>query len=313
MLESRLLARLENKKAQLDALRPLPATAVRRLHEQLTVEWIYNSNAIGGNTLTLRETKLILETGLTIGARSLREHFEVISHKEAIDYVESLAAGEEPVTAFHVQQIHKLLLTRIDDEGAGQYRRLPVTITGADHLPPQSSEIRPLMGEWGDWLIGPALGLQPVVRAALAHHILVAIHPFLDGNGRTARLVLNLMLMRDRYPPAVIERINRRQYYRVLARADSGESAPLVNFVGRAVERSLTLYLEACTPRTGPPAPEDEWLLLREAAQGTPYSQEYLSLLARKGRLEAVKRGRNWYTTRRAVAVYQASVPKKQK
>jgi Fic family protein len=186
-----------------------------------------------------------------------------------------------------------------------------VTIAGADHRPPEPWEVRSLVGEWGDWLIGPALELQSVVRAALAHHILVSIHPFLDGNGRTARLVMNLLLMRDGYPPTVIERINRRQYYRVLARADSGNDAPLVNFVGRAVERSLTLYLEACTPRTGPPAPEDEWLLLREAAQGTPYSQEYLSLLARKGRLEAVKRGRNWHTTRRAVAVYQASVLEK--
>jgi hypothetical protein len=119
---------------------------------------------------------------------------------------------------------------------------------------------------------------------------------------------MNLLLMRDGYPPTIIENAQRRQYYRVLARADVGDEGPLVNLVGRAAERSLTLYLEACTPRTGPPALEEEWVLLREAAQGTPYSQEYLSLLARKGRLEAIKRGRNWYTTRRAVAAYRASV-----
>lgn len=308
MIEPRLLARLEQKKAQLDALRPLPAAAVRRLNEQVTVEWIYNSNAIEGSTLTLKETQLILETGLTIGGKSLREHFEVINHKEAIEYVQALATGEAPITPFHVRQIHKLVLTRIDDEEAGQYRNLPVRITGTAHQPPGSWEVPHLMSEWGDWLNGPALALHPIERAALAHYRLVAIHPFIDGNGRTARLVMNLLLMREGHPPTIIMRVNRRQYYRVLAQADEGNEAPLVNFVGRAVERGLTFFLEACTPRIGPLSPEDEWLPLRKAAQGTPYSQEYLSLLARKGRLEAVKRGRVWYTTRRAVAEYQASV-----
>jgi Fic family protein len=308
VLESRLLARLEQKKAQLDALRPLPVAALRRLNQQLTVEWIYNSNAIEGSTLTLRETQLILETGLTIGGKTLREHFEVINHKEAIEYVEGLAAGDDPVTHFQVRQIHGLVLTRIEDETAGQYRELPVRIAGARHQPPDAWEVSRLMGEWSDWLNGPAQALHPVERAALAHHRLVAIHPFIDGNGRTARLLMNLLLMRDGYPPTIILRANRRQYYRVLAQADEGNEAPTVNFVGRAAERSLTLYLEACTPYAGPRPPEDEWVPLREAAQGTPYSQEYLSLLARKGRLEAIKRGRIWYTTRRAVAAYQRSV-----
>ena len=310
MLESRLLTRLEQKRARLDALRPLPVAAVRRLGEQLTVEWIYNSNAIEGSTLTLRETQLILETGLTIGGKSLREHFEVINHQEAIEYVEGLVAGDEPVTSFHVRQIHKLVLTQIDDREAGQYRTLPVRIAGAGYQPPEAWQVPRLMDEWGAWLNGPALALHPVERAAPAHHRLAAIHPFVDGNGRTARLVMNLLLMRSGYPPTIILRINRRQYYRTLAQADAGRVAPLVNFVGRAVERSLTLYLEACTPRSGPPAPEDELIPLGAAAQDTPYSQEYLSLLARSGRLEAVKRGRAWFTTRRAVAAYRQSAVK---
>lgn len=310
MLEPRLLNRLEQKKAQLDALRPLSGSAVRRLNEQLAVEWIYNSNAIEGNTLTLRETKFILETGLTIGGKSLREHFEVINHKGAIQYVEGLASGEDLITPFHVCQVHRLVLSQIDDDNAGQFRNLPVRIAGASHQPPEAWKIPDLITEWGDWLYGSGLARHPVERAALAQHRLVAIHPFLDGNGRTARLVMNLLLMRDGYPPTIILRINRRQYYHVLAQADQGREAPLVNFVGRAVERSLTLYLEACTPQTAPSSTEDEWLPLREAAQGTLYSQEYLSLLARKGHLEAIKRGRIWYTTRRAVAIYQQSVEK---
>ena len=308
MIEPRLYDRLERKKTQLDALRPLPAAAVRRLHEQLTVEWIYNSNAIEGNTLTLRETQLILETGLTIGGKSLREHFEVINHRDAIEYVEALCSGQEPVTLFHVRQIHQLVLTRIDDENAGQYRSLPVYITGATHRPPDAWQVPHRMSEWGDWLDDSALSLHTIERAALAHHRLVSIHPFIDGNGRTARLVMNLLLMREGYPPTIIMQTNRRQYYRILAQADEKNETPLVNFVGRAVERSLTLYLDACTPRTVAPSSKDEWIPLREAARDVPYSQEYLSLLARKGRLEAIKRGRVWYTTRRAVSAYRASV-----
>jgi Fic family protein len=308
MIERRLLARITGKKARLDALRPLPAAALLRLSEQISVEMIYHSNAIEGNTLTLQETRLILETGITIGGKSLREHFEVINHQEALTYVEDLASGMEAITPFHVRQIHKLVLTRIDDENAGQYRTLPVRIAGASHQPPDAWEVPLQMAEWGDWLQGPALTLHPIERAALTHHRLAAIHPFIDGNGRTARLVMNLLLLREGYPPTIILRTNRQQYYRVLAQADRGHSASFVNFVGRAVERSLTLYLDACTPSQAPRAPEEEWLSLGEAAIGTPYSQEYLSLLARLGRLEAVKRGRNWVTTRRAVGAYQQSV-----
>ena len=166
------------------------------------------------------------------------------------------------------------------------------------------------MDAWAAWLQSETGRMEPVALAALAQHKLVFIHPFIDGNGRTARLIMNLLLLRLGYPLAIIARVNRQQYYRVLAEADGGHVSPLVNFVGRAVERSLTLYLEACVPQTAPPSPEDEWILLREAAQLAPYSQDYLSLLARTGKLEALKRGRNWYTTRHALARYLESVGK---
>jgi len=308
MLEERLLKRLNEKKAQLDALRPLPAGILARLRQQLDLEWIYNSNAIEGNTLTLQETRLILETGLTIGGKNLREHFEVINHREAIAYVEDLVKQVAEVTAHHIRQIHKLVLSQIDDENAGQYRKTPVRIAGAKHTPPDAWEIPQLMMDWGDWLARERKLQHPVILAALAHHRLVSIHPFVDGNGRTARLLMNVVLMKSGYPPTVIERIHRQQYYRILAQADAGNPAPLVNFVGRAVERSLILYLDAIQPQTSAPDDDETWLPLRQAAQGTPYSQDYLSLLARKGRLEAVKRGRNWYTTHKAVAAYLRSL-----
>jgi Fic family protein len=311
MLEARLKERVQAKKVQLDALRPLPAAAVRRLNEQLTIEWIYNSNAIEGSTLSLRETQLILEQGITIGGKSLREHFEVINHQEAIKLVESLAGQQEPLTPFYVRQLHALVLTKIDDENAGQYRTLPVRIVGTAHEPPPAWDIPAQMNDWASWLQAQAGVMEPVSLAAMAHHKLVAIHPFIDGNGRTARLIMNLVLLRAEYPPAIIARVNRRQYYRVLAQADGGNAMPLVNFVGQAVERSLTLYLEACTPQITRPSLEKEWLPLREAAQLTPYSQEYLSLLARTGKLEAMKNGRNWMTTRQALEAYLQSVEKR--
>lgn len=307
MLNQRLLTRIEEKKAKLDSLRPLPAAAVSRLKDQFTVEWIYNSNAIEGSTLTLRETQLILETGMTIGGKSLREHFEVINHKDAIEYMESLANQGEPIT-FHVRQIHKLVLSQIDDENAGQYRKTQVRIVGAQHVPPESWDIPHRMADWENWLKDSEKKIHPVELAALAHHRLTEIHPFIDGNGRTARLVMNLILFRHGYPPAIILRVNRKQYYGVLMQADSGKTEPLVNFVGRAVERSLTLYLEASTPKMKRPLPDEQWIPLAKAAAGSPYTQEYLSLLARQGRLEAIKRGRVWYTTRKAVKAYRDSV-----
>lgn len=308
MIETRLLKRIEKKKRSLDALRPLPAAAVQKLDEQLTVEWIYHSNAIEGSTLTLRETQLILETGLTIGGKSLREHFEVINHKEAIEYVEALVRDDVALTPFHVRQLHALVMAKVDDEGAGRYRSLPVRIAGSTFEPPEPWRVPQQMDAWGEWLQGDGRTLHPVERAAIAHHRFVAIHPFLDGNGRTGRLLMNLLLMAEGYPPTVILATTRLQYYRVLGEADSGRDQALVNFVARAVERSLTIYLEACTPRHAERAPDEQWITLRDAATGTPYSQEYLSLLARTGRLEALKRGRIWHTTRRAVKAYRESV-----
>ena len=278
------------------------------MRDEILIDWIYNSNAIEGSTITLQETRLILETGLTVGGKSLREHFEVTNHKEAIQYVEDLVQNTEPITAFHVRQIHKLILTNIDNENAGNYRKTQVHIAGASFIPPESWQIDSLITEWGDWVASAEGSFHPIALAAQAHHRLVAIHPFVDGNGRTSRLVMNLVLMQSGYPPTVILQANRRQYYSVLAQADSGKTDALVNFVGRSVENSLNLSLDACKPVIKSPNPEAEWVPLRDACVGTPYSQEYISLLARLGRIEATKRGRNWYTTWRAVKAYQDSL-----
>ena len=166
MIEYRLLQRLNEKKENLDSLRPLPRGIVARLRENLDLEWIYNSNAIEGSTLTFQETRLILETGLTIGGKSLREHFEVINHREAIYFVENLINKDANISTHHVRQIHSLVLAQIDEENAGQYRTTPVRIAGADHTPPDAWEVPRLMSEWGDWLSQVQTTVHPVIVAA---------------------------------------------------------------------------------------------------------------------------------------------------
>ena len=200
------------------------------------------------------------------------------------------------------------MLAKIDDASAGQYRQVAVRIAGAGHIPPESWQVPSLVDDLIRWLSSrEALAVHAIARAATAHHKFVEIHPFIDGNGRTGRLLLNLLLFKDGYPPAVIEKTNRKQYYKVLSEADADHPKNLVNFVARACERSLRLSVEASRVVTKKPLLVEQWISLAEATQSAPYSQEYLSLLARLGKLKAKKRGRNWVTTRAAIQEYLAS------
>jgi len=320
VIETRLFDRINGKKASLDALRPLSASVVAKLRETLDVEWTYNSNAIEGNTLTLRETFIVLAHGITIGGKTLREHFEVINHRDAIAFVEALAHDDAPITPGVIRQMHALVLAKIDEDEAGKFRATHVRIGGARHVPADPLDVPREIRALCDWMRGAAAELHAVERVALAHHRFEAIHPFADGNGRTGRLLMNLLLMRDGYPPAVIKRVDRKKYYRALAEAEDGATDALVNFIGSAVDASLSDYLRAAMPandrvdkgvreaRATYGIVRGRYITLAEASKGTPYSQEYLSLLARKGQLDAVKIGRNWHTTQAAVAAYRAQV-----
>ncbi|RLC67037.1 MAG: Fic family protein [Chloroflexi bacterium] len=244
------LERISAKKAQLDAAQPLSPSVVNRLHEQLDVEWTYHSNAIEGNTLTLRETQLVLQHGLTVNGKPLREHLEAINHQHAIHFVEKLAHQDEPVTEHTIRSIHALVLRTIDDEAAGSYRRVQVYITGSEYKPPEPIVVPGAMGDLNAWLNSHEAGaLHPVERAAVAHFRLVHIHPFTDGNGRTARLLMNLLLMRAGYPPAVIRVEDRLAYYDALDTAHEGNVEPLVTLVAEAVERSLDVWLASAEER----------------------------------------------------------------
>jgi len=241
-----LLNTISEKKAQLDAARPLSPSVLARLRETLEVEWTYHSNAIEGSTLTLRETLLVLKDGLTVGGKSLREHLEAINHQHAIHYVEELAASGKAITEHTIRSVHALALRTIDDQDAGRYRRGAVRIAGSDHVPPDPAAVPGLMRDFVNWLNSPeAAALHPAERAALAHFRLVDIHPFTDGNGRTARLLMNLLLMRSGYPPAVIQVEQRPVYYDALDAAHQGETRPFVRLVAGRVEAALDDWLTA--------------------------------------------------------------------
>lgn len=239
-----LFQKLADKKLLLDQRRPLSVSAVTRLKEYFDVEWTYHSNAIEGSTLTLRETEVVLHQGITVGGKSLREHLEAINHKHAIDFVESLVKQEASLTAHTIRQIHSLILKGIDDESAGRYRPGQVLISGSTYVPPEAVAVPGLMSDLFAGL-SKEVFRSPIERAALTHFHLVHIHPFVDGNGRTARLLMNLLLMQSGYPLAVIRREDRLAYYECLDAAHWGQTDPFVMMVAEAVDRSLDIYLNA--------------------------------------------------------------------
>ncbi|MFH1847140.1 MAG: Fic family protein [Candidatus Omnitrophota bacterium] len=301
--------RIIKKKNELDKLRPFSKGALRNLREQIIIEWTYNSDAIEGNSLTLKETRLVLEDGLTISGKSLKEHFETINHKQAIEFVEILVNKNSKINCHAIRQIHSLILSKIDDEQAGKYRDVKVFISGAKHVFPEAIEVPALMSDFGKWLSGKNRKKNIIEYAAEAHFKLVDIHPFIDGNGRTARLLMNLILMKYGFPPAVILKVDRKKYYDCLEKGHKGDLEDFFYFIARSIERSLTMWLEMLKP-ANKQKPDTKYLPIREIYKHTPYSQEYLSLLARRGKLEAVKYGRNWYTSKQAVKAYiQAQKP----
>lgn len=204
-----ILSRIDQKKKELDGRRPLTEGEVARLNEEFIVEYTYNSNAIEGNTLTLRETDLVLR-GLTIDKKPLKDHMEAVGHKEAFDYVSELVKENVPISESVIKQIHFLVLADKKDD-RGVYRRVPVRIMGAQHEPVQPYLIEPKMEQL---LRDFAESSEHIVTKLARFHIeFEGIHPFIDGNGRTGRLLVNLELMKAGYPPIDIKFTDRITYY----------------------------------------------------------------------------------------------------
>ncbi len=237
-------SKIESKKQQLDKLRPFPEHALRSLHDNLIVDWTYNSNAIEGNTLSLKETKLVLEDGITVGGKSLREHFEAVNHREASLEVEDIVQNGEPLSEHQIKAIHQLILQKIDDSNAGRYRTQNVVISGARHIPPDFLQIPGEMQRFIEWYRQRGAKYHPIEKAALIHSFFVKIHPFVDGNGRSARLLMNFELMKDGYLPVVIRNEDRLAYYEALDKSHAeGDHEDVVRLVADGEERMLDLYL----------------------------------------------------------------------
>lgn len=236
---------LDEKKSILDSKRPLNRKALENLKRYFDVELTYNSNAIEGNTLTITETKVILEDGITIGkGKSLIEHLEVINHKEAIDYIDEIVSQNIDISQRVIKDLHYIILKSIDNKNSGEYRTSNVLISGSSHRPVEHFLVKERMEELIKWYDDNKNILHPIELAAEFHFRYVYIHPFIDGNGRSARLLMNLILMRNGYPITVIKNENRDEYMKALEKASTTkDKSDFIKIVEKAVDNSLDTYL----------------------------------------------------------------------
>lgn len=234
---------LTAEQKKLEAFRPFSKEILTNLEKWFEVELTYSSNAIEGNTLTRQETALVLEKGLTVGGKSLKEHLEATNHLEALQAMKEMAAKSFVVLP-DILSLHQLILKGIDEESAGLVRSVPVRISGSTVVLPNPMKVSVLLEEFVAWM--KTVHEHPVYFAALAHYRLVTIHPFIDGNGRTARLLMNLILIHNGYPPAIISPKDRLKYIKSLEKAQLGGSLEdYLQVIYEAVYHSLQIYIKA--------------------------------------------------------------------
>ena len=244
----------------MDALRPVSRGALFALQKSYDVELTYTSNALEGNTLTLRETAEVIEHGITVGGKTLREHLEAADHYEAVLWMRELAAAATPLGEATVCDLHRRIVLRSQPHVAGVYSSNPRRVAGSRATFPNPAKVPVLMGEFGEWL-GKAGAAPPL--AFESHFKLASIHPFADGNGRTARLLMNLMLLRGGYPPVAVRPEDRKTYLEALEEASlSGDLRPFHEFMHARLDATLSEYLGALQralpePDAGGP-PEEE-------------------------------------------------------
>jgi Fic family protein len=228
------------------SLKPLNEVQLRKMEEYFFTSYTYESNRIEGNTLTLQETHLVINEGITIGGKSMREHLELVNHKEAIELILELVQNKIPFNSFRLKQIHQLILKGVDDRNAGIYRNLPVRISGSSHVPPEPYLIEKMMEDYFIFYETQKDILHPVVFAAEMHERLVTIHPFIDGNGRTSRLVMNLILLKNGFTIANLKGNfdDRMRYYKALEQVQvNHESEMFYELIAEHVESSLREHL----------------------------------------------------------------------
>ncbi len=229
------------KKNELDQLRPLSRKGLAALAAWYDVELTYTSNAIEGNTLTRSETAIVLEKGITVAGKPLRDHMEAVGHKDALEYVRRAATSAGPIREIDVRHIHSLVMGRVDPQGAGRYADQQRLISGTSYLPPSPAAIVPLMGDFERWLSAAPATAETAITA---HERVALIHPFQDGNGRTARLLMNMVLLRAGYPPVVIGPEQRPAYIEGLDAISTGaDPRAYRQFMADRLDASLDHHL----------------------------------------------------------------------
>ncbi len=240
-----LLAGLDAKMRQLDAATPLPAATLQSLMDDFLIRYAHETTAIEGNTLTLHEAQVLLEDGTTVGGKTLREHLEIINVRSAWQALEAMVRDQAPLTETALGELHRLLTQGILGNEAGSYRRVPVYIRGSLHVPPNWIKVPDLMQRFADRFREQPPGEHPVRWAALAHIELAGIHPFVDGNGRASRLVVNWLLMREGWPPALYTMTERQEYLDALEEAQyHGQPDRFVHVTAQAVQFMMDRSLE---------------------------------------------------------------------
>ncbi len=285
--------KLTEKKKILDKHRPFDAALVKNLEEWFRIELTYTSNAIEGNTLSRAETALVVEKGLTIGGKSITEHLEATNHAAALDFVkEQIKRKPSELKEKDVLKIHEIILSRISKEDSGLYRRVPVRISGSAVVLPNPKKVQDLMDEFFLWL-KKETKLHAVELAAEAHYRFVTIHPFIDGNGRTGRLLMNMILMMKGFPPAIIRKNDRLAYIKSLEKPQlvNGEGDSKNDYfklIAAAVDRSLNIYLKAIEGKTE--EPENEKLLkIGELAKATNQTVPTIRYWTKEGLLQVAE------------------------
>ncbi len=307
ILSQRLYGRIQARKKALDFLRPLDKLQLQKLREDFLLEYVYNSTSIEGNTLTLNETRLVLRDGITIGGKTLREHLDVTNQDEAFGWIEGFTTRKREIREADILTLHRITLKSISDYWAGRYKTSQNRIVGSRLKPTPPYKVGSEMGNLVHSININPEKYNPVELAAFAHHELVRIHPFVDGNGRVARLLCNLILMARGYPPIMMRVRDRRKYFDCLEKAHFGNLKTFVDFIALRVEESLMQYLSALTKTTE----KNELLPLSVLAGETSHSQEYLSLLARRGMLPATKINGVWHSSREELEGYQQRIRRK--
>jgi Fic family protein len=285
--------KLSEKKKILDKNRPFDKALIKNLEEWFRIELTYTSNAIEGNTLSRAETALVVEKGLTIGGKSITEHLEATNHALALDFIkEQIKRKPSDLKEKDILKIHEIIFDRIDRENAGIYRRVPLRISGSAVVLPNPKKVQTLMDDFFKWLKNETK-MHAVELASEAHYRFVTIHPFVDGNGRTARLLMNMILMMKGFPPAIIRKNDRLAYIKSLEKPQlvNGEGDSKNDYfklISSAVDRSLNIYLKAIDGESTEPE-SDKLLKIGELAKATNQSVATIRHWTKEGLLEVAE------------------------